>query len=252
MPFARFPGVDTLLGPEMKSTGEVMGLDKDFGRAFAKSQIGAGLTLPLAGTVFVSVKDADKDDAVEAGAPAGRDGLRHRGHARHGELSAGGGLPVRTVNKVLEGRPHIVDAMKNGEISLVFNTTEGAQSICRFVLHPAHGPADEDPLLHDHCRRRGGDARHRGAQEGSLGVRRCRRRPAILQERRGSPRRELRDVGKAERLFDGANFVHCLVEAVAAELFPLDVLEPFAHFVELCFDIVFFHAGNTIVSSRAA
>ena len=87
MPFARFPGVDTMLGPEMRSTGEVMGLDSDFGRAFAKSQIGGGLTLPLAGTVFVSVKNADKEETVEPVRRAGRDGLRYRGHARHGELS---------------------------------------------------------------------------------------------------------------------------------------------------------------------
>ena len=129
MPFARFPGVDTLLGPEMKSTGEVMGLDSDFGRAFAKSQIGGGTKLPLTGTVFVSIKDADKEETV---APVrglvamGFDIVATRGTASYLQAA---GLPVRTVNKVLEGRPHIVDAMKNGEIVLVFNTTEGAQSI---------------------------------------------------------------------------------------------------------------------------
>jgi carbamoyl-phosphate synthase large subunit len=129
LPFARFPGVDTILGPEMRSTGEVMGLDENFGRAFAKSQIGAGLKLPLAGNVFISVKDADKDEAI---GPArdlvamGFSIVATRGTARAIEEA---GLPVRVINKVLEGRPHVADALKNGEIDLVFNTTEGAQAL---------------------------------------------------------------------------------------------------------------------------
>jgi carbamoyl-phosphate synthase large subunit len=129
LPFARFPGVDTILGPEMRSTGEVMGIDTDFGRAFAKSQIGSGAKLPLSGTVFISVKDADKEYAI---GPAkqlidmGFDIVATRGTAR---LLEAAGLPVSIVNKVLEGRPHIVDAMKNGEIALVFNTTDGAQAL---------------------------------------------------------------------------------------------------------------------------
>jgi carbamoyl-phosphate synthase large subunit len=129
LPFARFPGVDTVLGPEMKSTGEVMGLDTDFGRAFAKSQIGGGARLPLSGTVFISVRDSDK-----AGTPGpaaqlvamGFDIVATRGTAKYLQAS---GLPVRIVNKVMEGRPHIVDEMKNGDISLVFNTTDGAQAL---------------------------------------------------------------------------------------------------------------------------
>jgi carbamoyl-phosphate synthase large subunit len=129
MPFARFPGVDAILGPEMRSTGEVMGLDVNFGRAFAKSQIGAGHRLPISGTVFISLRDADKDDAI---APAralvdmGFKLVATRGTAK-GLQEAG--LPVTVVNKVLEGRPHIVDAIKNGEIQLVFNTTEGVQAL---------------------------------------------------------------------------------------------------------------------------
>ncbi len=129
MPFARFPGVDTILGPEMRSTGEVMGLDENFGRAFAKSQIGAGLKLPLSGNVFISVKDADKELAI---APAreligmGFSIIATRGTARALEAA---GLDVRLINKVLEGRPHVADALKNGEIDLVFNTTEGAQAL---------------------------------------------------------------------------------------------------------------------------
>jgi len=128
-PFNRFPGVDTLLGPEMKSTGEVMGLDADFGRAFAKAQLGAGVELPEAGTVFVSVRNADKDAAVAVAArlaELGFDILASRGTARRLERE---GIAVRVVNKVMEGQPHIVDAMIDGEVQMVVNTTEGAQAI---------------------------------------------------------------------------------------------------------------------------
>jgi carbamoyl-phosphate synthase large subunit len=129
MPFARFPGVDTVLGPEMRSTGEVMGLDTSFGRAFAKSQIGAGAKLPLGGTAFISLKEADKSLAVEPARQLiamGFNVIATRGTARFLEAA---GLPVGVVNKVLEGRPHIVDALKNGEVQLVFNTTEGRQAL---------------------------------------------------------------------------------------------------------------------------
>ncbi len=129
LPFARFPGVDTILGPEMRSTGEVMGLDANFGRAFAKSQIGAGAKLPQSGTVFISVKEADKPYAVESARhlqAMGFDIIATRGTAK--TLQAAG-LQVRLVNKVLEGRPHVVDAIKNGEVQLVFNTTEGSQAM---------------------------------------------------------------------------------------------------------------------------
>ncbi len=129
MPFNRFPGVDTILGPEMRSTGEVMGLDETFGRAFAKSQVGAGLKLPLAGTAFISVKEADKEFAVEPARQLLEMGftvIATRGTAK---ILRDAGLEVSVVNKVLEGRPHIVDAIKNGEVQLVFNTTEGAQAL---------------------------------------------------------------------------------------------------------------------------
>ena len=127
-PFARFPGVDPVLGPEMRSTGEVMGLDQNFEAAFAKSQIACGVTLPTCGSVFISVKNADKPALV----PVARD-LIELGFAI---VATGGtadylqaqGIALTRVNKVAEGRPHIVDAMKNGEVQLVFNTTEGAQS----------------------------------------------------------------------------------------------------------------------------
>ena len=129
MPFARFPGVDAVLGPEMRSTGEVMGLDTNFGRAFAKSQIGAGLRLPVEGTVFISLKDSDKDGAMASARALVDMGFRivaTRGTAKAMEEA---GLPVTRINKVLEGRPHVVDALKNGEVQLVFNTTEGAQAL---------------------------------------------------------------------------------------------------------------------------
>ncbi len=128
-PFARFPGVDIILGPEMKSTGEVMGLDRDFGRAYAKSQLGSGTVPPVTGTVFISVKESDKPAVAELGAEMielGFSLMATRGTAR---FLSEQGLPVSIVNKVAEGRPHCVDAMKNGEVQLVFNTTEGAQAI---------------------------------------------------------------------------------------------------------------------------
>jgi carbamoyl-phosphate synthase large subunit len=128
-PFNRFPGVDLILGPEMRSTGEVMGLDADFGRAFAKSQLGSGIVLPLGGTVFVSVRDADKPAVTETCRRLVEIGfalVATRGTAQHLREA---GLPVETVNKVLEGRPHIVDRMMSGGIALVFNTTDGTQAV---------------------------------------------------------------------------------------------------------------------------
>ena len=158
MPFARFPGVDTVLGPEMRSTGEVMGLDTNFGRAFAKSQIGAGLKLPQSGTVFISVKDADKDVRARAGARADRNGLRIFATRGTAKFLRGEGLEVRVVNKVLEGRPHVVDAIKNGEVQLVFNTTEGSQALADSLSIRRTALQHESALLHDR-RRRG--RRHR-------------------------------------------------------------------------------------------
>ncbi|RMF42252.1 MAG: carbamoyl-phosphate synthase large subunit [Deltaproteobacteria bacterium] len=128
-PFVKFPGVDTLLGPEMKSTGEVMGIDHDFGKAFAKAQLGAGVNLPTGGRIFVSVKDADKhliEEPVRRMVEAGFSIVATRGTAQY---LAEKGLPVDIVNKVKEGRPHCVDAIKSHEIDMVFNTTFGAQSV---------------------------------------------------------------------------------------------------------------------------
>jgi carbamoyl-phosphate synthase large subunit len=128
-PFARFPGVDLILGPEMKSTGEVMGLDVDFGRAFAKSQLGSGTDLPLAGRVFVSVRDHDKAKLVKPCQKLAEMGFTLVATGGTARYLSEAGLEVDVVNKVLEGRPHIVDRMLSGEIQLIFNTTEGAQAI---------------------------------------------------------------------------------------------------------------------------
>jgi len=128
-PFARFPGTDPVLGPEMKSTGEVMGIAADFDIAFAKALIGAGMALPQGGTAFVSVKDADKDNIVPAVEKLLELGFRiiaTGGTAAHLQEK---GLPVETVNKVAQGRPHIVDRLLDGDVALVFNTTEGWQSL---------------------------------------------------------------------------------------------------------------------------
>lgn len=128
-PFARFPGVDVILGPEMKSTGEVMGIDKDFPSAFAKSQLGAGTNLPKAGTIFISVRDADKQAILEVAKDLKTLGYRliaTRGTAGFLEEHA---IEVEIVNKVREGRPHIVDLLKDRQVHLVINTTEGTKSI---------------------------------------------------------------------------------------------------------------------------
>jgi carbamoyl-phosphate synthase large subunit len=113
----------------MKSTGEVMGLDADFGRAFAKSQLGSGVDLPLQGTVFVSVRDRDKPAMVTPCRRLVEMGFALLATAGTAGLLRQAGLPVETINKVLEGRPHIVDRMLSGGVQLVFNTTEGAQAI---------------------------------------------------------------------------------------------------------------------------
>ena len=128
-PFARFPGVDPVLGPEMRSTGEVMGIDADFAVAFGKSQIGAGQTLPTSGTVFVSVKDQDKERIVATVRDLSEMGFKIIATRGTKRLFDRHGIPCTSVNKVLEGRPHIVDAMKNGEVQIVFNTTDGAQAL---------------------------------------------------------------------------------------------------------------------------
>jgi carbamoyl-phosphate synthase large subunit len=127
-PFARFPGVDTILGPEMKSTGEVMGLDHSFERAFAKAQLGAGVVLPEAGTVFVSVRDGDKSGVPALARRLTEMGFRIMATRGTAARITEAGLAVTIVNKVLEGRPHCVDAIRSGDIQMVVNTSQGAQS----------------------------------------------------------------------------------------------------------------------------
>lgn len=121
-PFTKFAGVDVLLGPEMKSTGEVMGIDDDFGWAFAKSQAGAGVSLPVKGNVFISVKDQDRPAALEVARRLERLGFSIEATRGTGGYLRKHGVEVEVVNKVKEGRPHIVDHIKNGDISLVVNT----------------------------------------------------------------------------------------------------------------------------------
>ncbi len=128
-PFARFPGVDVLLGPEMRSTGEVMGLDRTFGVAFLKSQLGSGTILPKAGTVFVSVRDEDKPRILPAVRSLAKLGFRILATGGTQDYLQQNGVKADRINKVLEGRPHIVDAIKNGDIQLVFNTTGGAGAL---------------------------------------------------------------------------------------------------------------------------
>ncbi|HXL65607.1 MAG TPA: carbamoyl-phosphate synthase large subunit, partial [Xanthobacteraceae bacterium] len=129
-PFARFgPAVDTVLGPEMKSTGEVMGIDRDYNVAFVKSQLGGGSRLPKSGTVFVSVKDADKPRILDSVRLMAALGFRVLATSGTQAFLTGEGIAAERVNKVAQGRPHIVDAIKNGEVQLVFNTTEGATAL---------------------------------------------------------------------------------------------------------------------------
>ncbi len=165
-PFARFVGVDTLLGPEMKSTGEVMGLDASFERAFAKSQLGAGVKLPAAGTVFISVRDGDKVGLVPMArrlTEMGFDVLATRGTAAR---IRDAGLAVRVVNKVLEGRPHCVDAIEGGRGAARDQHGRGLAVGGRQLRYPTVRAAARRAALHHHRRRPGRGGRDRGAQGG--------------------------------------------------------------------------------------
>ena len=128
-PFNKFPGVDPLLGPEMKSTGEVMGVGESFGEAFNKALLAAGMVVPEAGTAFISVREQDKPRSVELGRALVAKGFRVVATAGTAKFLSEAGVPCEPINKVKEGRPHCVDAIKNGEIHFVCNTTEGKQSI---------------------------------------------------------------------------------------------------------------------------
>jgi carbamoyl-phosphate synthase large subunit len=129
LPFNRFPGVDIILGPEMKSTGEVMGIDTSFGLAFAKSQMAAGQTLPLSGTVFLSVRDEDKSALLKPASLFKEMGFKIVATQGTSDFLLGHGITNKKVNKVREGRPHIVDLIINGGIDLVVNTTSNKKEI---------------------------------------------------------------------------------------------------------------------------
>jgi carbamoyl-phosphate synthase large subunit len=161
-PFNRFPGVDTVLGPEMRSTGEVIGLDSSFGIAFAKSQLGGGTKVPKSGTVFVSVRDDDKPrilESIRSLAALGFKIIGTGGTARYLEEQ---GVACERINKVLEGRPHIVDEIKNGGVQLVFNTTDGRAGDGRQQGTCARRPLAQGAILHHSLRRCGRGRRHPG------------------------------------------------------------------------------------------
>ncbi len=128
-PFIKFPGVDPILGPEMKSTGEVMGIGHSFGEAYAKSQLGAGVNLPRKGCAFISVRDADKEAVLDVGRTLNERGFRIIATRGTANALAAAGVDCEVINKVREGRPHVVDAIKNDDIDLIVNTTEGRQAI---------------------------------------------------------------------------------------------------------------------------
>ena len=133
-PFMKFPGVDPLLGPEMKSTGEVMGSGHNFAEAFAKSSLAAGMQLPTSGCVFFSVRDADKRRVVELAKLIYAAGFRLVATNGTQRVIDAAGIPCDSINKVKQGRPHIVDMIKNHEISLIINTTDGRQAIADSFL----------------------------------------------------------------------------------------------------------------------
>ena len=128
-PFKKFPSVDPILGPEMKSTGEVMGVGDTFEEAFAKGYLGAGETLPEAGKAFLSVRELDKDGVVTLAKNLVEAGFTLMATSGTAAAIEEAGVEVERVNKVMEGRPHIVDALKNGDINFIVNTTEGRQAI---------------------------------------------------------------------------------------------------------------------------
>ncbi len=151
-PFVKFPGVDTILGPEMKSTGEVMGVGRTFAEAFVKSQIGAGVKLPTGGNAFISVKPSDRPVAVEVAKELHELGFALVATRGTASVIEAAGIPVTVVNKVNEGRPHIVDMIKNEEISLVINTVEEAAGHHRLALHPYQRARGEAHHLYHHRR----------------------------------------------------------------------------------------------------
>ena len=166
LPFARFPGVDTILGPEMRSTGEVMGWDRDFPRAFLKAQMGAGMVLPSSGRAFISIKDADKTPAMlEAAQVLAAQGFALVATRGTQSWLAEQGVACDVVNKVYEGRPDVADMLKDGQVQLVMNTTEGAQAVedSKSIRSIALYDKIPYPLLHHRRRQPRRRAGHQGA-----------------------------------------------------------------------------------------
>ena len=154
-PFIKFPGVDTILGPEMKSTGEVMGVGETFGEAFVKSQLAAGVRLPDGGRAFLSVRDARQAAAVQVARDLVELGFALVATRGTAAVLGRTASPVDRVNKVAEGRPHIVDMIKNDEISFIVNTVEEKRAaIGGLALDPHHGARAARHLLHHRRRRR--------------------------------------------------------------------------------------------------
>ncbi|MEK9936727.1 MAG: carbamoyl phosphate synthase large subunit, partial [Rhodobiaceae bacterium] len=170
-PFARFPGSDVVLGPEMKSTGEVMGIDSDFGRAFAKSQLGAGVDLPLAGKVFVSVRDEDKAAFIEICRDLVSLGFEILATGGTTDALTAADVPATRINKVMEGRPHAVDAMLSGDIQIVFNTAMGAAAMRDSFSLRHTALTNKIPYYTTVSGSRAATQAIRALQQGDLGVR---------------------------------------------------------------------------------
>ena len=172
LPFARFPGVDTLLGPEMRSTGEVMGWDRTFARAFLKAQLGAGMELPTEGAVFFSIKDDDKtDELVETARLLDELGFTLIATRGTAAFLSEHGLDSQVANKAYEGRPNIVDAMKDGQVALVMNTTEGKQAVEDSRSLRSVALMDKIPYFTTAAAAHAAALAMKAAREGELGVR---------------------------------------------------------------------------------
>ena len=158
LPFARFAGADSVLGPEMKSTGEVMGIAGDFPTAFGKAQAAAGVTLPTEGTVFITVTDNDKAAATQPRDALSRSRLRDHRHQGHRTGDPRMGIPVRAINKIAEGLPHVVDFIRNREVDLNQHAHRQRRPVGR-LRDPQRGGAQRDSLPHDDDRRLRGRTR---------------------------------------------------------------------------------------------
>ena len=161
LPFNRFAGADSLLGPEMRSTGEVMGIARDFPTAFAKAQAAAGAKLPTHGTVFITVADGDKPAATGIATQLHDLGFKIIATRGTAQSIRKMGVPAEEINKIGEGSPHVVDWIERGAVDLVINTPVGTGARDRRLRDPLGGRRTRDPVHHDDDRRHGGRARDR-------------------------------------------------------------------------------------------